>query len=215
LEERIFPLVATNDDRIRRVINQVSENLGVMVVEGERLTALINNVLDLAKIEAGKVEWNMTAVAVPEIIARASAATASLFEPNGLLFSNQIEPDLPEVIGDQDKLIQVVINLISNAAKFTEKGSVTCRAERKDGEIVISVIDTGIGISAEDQPKVFEKFTQVGDTLTDKPKGTGLGLTICKEIVEHHGGRIWVESEIGKGSTFSFALPVLTTKTEK
>jgi signal transduction histidine kinase len=190
------------------LIDQVSENLGVMVVEGERLTALINNVLDLAKIEAGKVEWHMTPVAVPEIIARAAAATTSLFESNGLLFNKQIDSNLPEIIGDQGKLIQVVINLISNAVKFTEKGSVTCRAERKDSEVVISVSDTGIGISAEDQPKVFEKFTQVGDTLTDKPRGTGLGLTICKEIVEHHGGRIWVESELGKGSTFSFALPV-------
>jgi signal transduction histidine kinase len=209
LEERIFPLVATKDSKTQRLIEQVSENLGVMVAEGERLTALINNVLDLAKIEAGKIEWNMTAVAVPEIISRASAATASLFESNGLHFSKHIAPGLPQIIGDQDKLIQVVINLISNAVKFTEKGSVICRAERKDSEVVISVSDTGIGISVEDQPKVFEKFTQVGDTLTDKPKGTGLGLTICKEIVEHHGGRIWVESELGKGSTFSFALPIL------
>ena len=212
LEERVFPLVPANDSKVQHTIAQVSENLGVVVLEAERLTALINNVLDLAKIEAGKVEWNMTTVAVPEIIARATAATASLFEPNGLLFSQQIAPNLPEIVGDQDKLIQVVINLISNAVKFTENGSVSCRAERKDSEIVISVSDTGIGISAEDQPKVFEKFTQVGDTLTDKPKGTGLGLTICKEIVEHHSGRIWVESEIGKGSTFSFALPVNTEK---
>jgi signal transduction histidine kinase/ligand-binding sensor domain-containing protein len=208
LEEKIFPLVSANDGKTRHLIEQVSENLGIMVVEGERLTALINNVLDLAKIEAGKVEWHMTPVAVPEIIARAAAATTSLFESNGLLFNKQIDSNLPEIIGDQDKLIQVVINLISNAVKFTEKGSVSCRAERKGSEVVISVSDTGIGISAEDQPKVFEKFTQVGDTLTDKPRGTGLGLTICKEIVEHHGGRIWVESELGKGSTFSFALPV-------
>jgi DNA-binding response OmpR family regulator len=85
---------------------------------------------------------------------------------------------------------------------------VTCRAKRSNGEIVVSIIDTGMGIAPEDQPKVFEKFKQVGDTLTNKPKGTGLGLTICKEIVEHHGGRIWLESELGKGSTFSFTLPI-------
>jgi signal transduction histidine kinase/ligand-binding sensor domain-containing protein len=208
LEERIFPLVPANDSKARHTIAQVSENLEVVVIEAERLTALINNVLDLAKIEAGKVEWNMAPVAVPEIISRASAATASLFESNGLLFSKQIAPNLPEIVGDQDKLIQVVINLISNAAKFTEKGSVTCLAEHVNGEIVVSVSDTGIGIASKDQADVFDKFKQVGDTLTDKPKGTGLGLTICKEIVEHHGGRIWVESEVGKGSTFSFALPV-------
>jgi signal transduction histidine kinase len=212
LEEKLFPLLRSDDPKAQRLVDQVKENINVVVSEGERLTALIDNVLDLAKIEAGKVEWNMTTVAVPEIITRASAATASLFEPNGLQFSKEIAPDLPQIIGDQDKLIQVVINLISNAVKFTEKGSVTCRAEQKDGEIVISVSDTGVGIAPEDQADVFDKFKQVGDTLTDKPKGTGLGLTICKEIVEHHGGRIWVESEVGKGSTFSFALPVATTK---
>jgi signal transduction histidine kinase len=122
---------------------------------------------------------------------------------------------LPEIVGDRDKLIQAVINLISNAVKFTDKGSVTCRAKQANGEIVVSIMDTGMGIAPEDQPKVFEKFKQVGETLTNKPKGTGLGLTICKEIVEHHGGRIWVESELGKGSTFSFALPVSIAMTEK
>ena len=208
LEEKVFPLIPTNDRKAQHAIAQVSENLGVVVIEAERLTALINNVLDLAKIEAGKVEWNMTTVAVPEVIARATAATASLFETNGLHFHKEIAPNLPKIVGDEDKLIQVVINLISNAVKFTAAGWVACRAECKDGEIVISISDTGIGIAPEDQAGVFDKFKQVGDTLTDKPKGTGLGLTICKEIVEHHGGRIWVESEIGKGSTFSFALPV-------
>ena len=112
------------------------------------------------------------------------------------------------ITGDRDRLIQVVINLISNAVKFTDAGSVTCRAVRQGGKLVVSVIDTGVGIAPADQPKVFERFKQVGDTLTDKPKGTGLGLPICREIVEHHGGRVWVESEPGKGSTFSFSLPL-------
>ena len=103
------------------------------------------------------------------------------------------------VTGDRDRLIQVVINLISNAVKFTDAGTVTCRAVRRGSEIVVSVVDTGMGIAPADQPKVFERFKQVGDTLTDKPKGTGLGLPICREIVEHHGGRVWVESELGQG----------------
>ena len=101
-----------------------------------------------------------------------------------------------------------MINLISNSVKFTEAGTITCRAVQRGGEVVVSVADTGVGITPADQLKVFERFKQVGDTLTDKPKGTGLGLPICKEIVEHHGGRLWVESEIGRGSTFSFSLPV-------
>jgi len=111
-------------------------------------------------------------------------------------------------LGDRDRLLQVVINLISNALKFTEQGSVTCKAIYTEHEVTISVIDTGIGIPEVDQPKIFEKFKQVGNPLTNKPKGTGLGLSICQEIVKHHGGKIWVESEIGQGSTFSFTLPM-------
>jgi signal transduction histidine kinase/CheY-like chemotaxis protein len=207
LEERIFPLIQSDDRKVRQTIQQVEDNLMVVVSEGERLTKLIDDVLDLAKIEAGKLEWHMEPVGMGDIIDRATAATSSLFEQKGLRLIREVEEDLPQITGDRDRLIQVVINLISNAVKFTDTGSVTCLAERKGGEIVVSVIDTGLGIAPSDQPKVFERFKQVGDTLTDKPKGTGLGLPICKEIVEHHGGRIWVESAIGKGSTFSFSLP--------
>jgi signal transduction histidine kinase/DNA-binding response OmpR family regulator len=208
LEDRIFPLVQSDDPKVRQTIVQVQDNLKVVVSEGERLTKLIDDVLDLAKIEAGKLEWHMESVAVADIIDRATAATASLFEQKGLKSVVDIAPGLPVVTGDRDRLIQVVINLISNSVKFTDAGAVTCRAVRRGEQLVISVSDTGMGISAADQGKVFERFKQVGDTLTDKPKGTGLGLPICKEIVEHHGGRIWVESELGKGSTFSFSLPL-------
>ena len=208
LEERLFPIIPEDDRKVAQAKHQVIENLGVVVSEGERLTKLIDDVLDLAKIEAGKFTWNMTSVTMGEVIDRATAATASLFEAKKLQLARNIEPGLPAITGDQDRLIQVVINLISNAVKFTDAGSITCSARLDAGELVVSVIDSGIGIAPADQPKVFEKFKQVGDTLTDKPKGTGLGLPICKEIVEHHGGRIWVESEPGKGSTFSFALPV-------
>ncbi len=197
LEERIFPLIHTDDRRIVQTMQQVQENLKVVVGEGERLTKLIDDVLDLAKIEAGKLEWHMDAVTIPDVIEHATAATASLFEQKGLRLIKELDAGLPGVTGDRDRLIQVVINLISNAVKFTESGSITCRASRRGGEIVVSVTDTGVGISPGDQPKVFERFKQVGDTLTDKPKGTGLGLPICREIVEHHGGRIWVESEPG------------------
>jgi signal transduction histidine kinase len=115
---------------------------------------------------------------------------------------------LPKVVGDRDKLIQVVINLISNAVKFTDQGAVTCHARQVGSDIVVSIADTGMGIAETDLPKVFESFVQVGDTLTNKPQGTGLGLPICKQIVEHHGGRIWVESQPGQGSTVSFSLPI-------
>ncbi len=211
LDERIFPLIKTDDRRIQQTMQQVEENLKVVVSEGERLTKLIDDVLDLAKIEAGKLEWHMEPVDLREVIDHATAATSSLLDQKGLTLVKEVAPDLPTLTGDRDRLVQVVINLISNAVKFTDHGSVTCRATTHGGEITVSVVDTGMGIAPEDQPKVFERFKQVGDTLTDKPKGTGLGLPICREIVEHHGGRIWVESALGTGSTFSFAIPVTGT----
>ena len=211
LEERIFPLITTDDKKIRQTMQQVEDNLKVVVSEGERLTKLIDDVLDLAKIEAGKLEWHMDAVDLREVIEHATSATSALLDQKRLALVKDIATDLPVLTGDRDRLVQVVINLISNAVKFTDSGSVTCRASSANGEIIVSVVDTGVGITLEDQPKVFERFKQVGDTLTDKPKGTGLGLPICREIVEHHGGRIWVESVIGKGSTFSFAIPVSGT----
>ncbi|WP_169749139.1 response regulator [Flavihumibacter petaseus] len=210
LEEKVFPNIDASDPRTGKTAAQVSENLDVVISEGERLTNLINDVLDLAKIEAGKMEWNMGQVSMGEVMERAIAATSSLFEQKKLPLEKDIPADLPFVTGDHDKLIQVVVNLISNAVKFTGDGKITCSARVNGDHLEMSVHDTGIGIAPEDHDAVFEQFKQVGgDTLTDKPKGTGLGLPICKEIIEHHGGKIWLESEIGKGSTFIFSLPLI------
>ena len=203
LDEKIFPAVDKADPKTEKTISQISENLQVVISEGERLTHLINDVLDLAKIEAGKMEWNQENVSMPEVAERAIAATTSLFDQKSLKLIKEIDTDLPEITGDRDKLIQVIINLISNSVKFTDEGSITCRVYQEKDEIIVSISDTGIGIAPEDFDAVFEQFKQVGgDTLTDKPKGTGLGLPICKEIVEHHGGRIWLESERGKRKYF-------------
>jgi signal transduction histidine kinase len=208
LEERIFPAVQTEDVKTRRAISQVKENIAIIISEGDRLTSLINDVLDLAKIEAGRMEWHMQPLAMNEVIDQAIAATSGLFEPEALELVRDLEDGLPQVIGDRDRLVQVVINLLSNAAKFTKQGSVSCCVRRVNNQIVVSVIDTGVGVAEDHRYSIFEKFTQVGgDTLTGKPRGTGLGLPICKDIVEHHGGHIWVESELGRGSNFSFTLP--------
>ena len=193
------------------------EFLTIINDESDRLTRLINDFLDLARIESGRQQWEMTKLAIPEVIETATNATNALSTQKNLRVDVHLEPNLPPIRGDRDRLVQVVTNLVSNAIKFTpEGGEIRVGAQVLKGEaedvsdmIRLSVSDTGIGIAPDEYEKVFEKFKQVGDTLTDKPKGTGLGLPISKEIVEYHGGRIWVESELGRGSTFYFTLPVV------
>jgi signal transduction histidine kinase len=210
LETTIFPKIPIEDKKIQKAIGQVGDNIDIIVSEGERLTALINDVLDLSKLDSGKIEWNVEQISIAQVIEQSTAATSALLLAKRLELIKDIEEQLPEVIGNRDRLIQVVINLISNAVKFTERGSITCKVRRIDNAIAVSVIDTGIGIAEADRLQVFQRFKQIGDTLTDKPKGTGLGLSICKQIVDYHGGKIWVESELGKGSNFSFTLPIST-----
>ena len=216
LDDIVLPALAASgsaagsppDPKLDRAVRQIGENLAIMVAEGDRLTAMINDVLDLEKIEAGRMEFRREPVRIEEVVGQATAAVAALFETTGLDLRREIAADLPVVIGDHHRLIQVVINLLSNAVKFTPSGSVSVGASRAaSGGVVVSVADTGTGIPPEDQERVFEQFAQSGDTLTDKPRGTGLGLPICRQIVEAHGGHLWLESEIGAGSTFSFSLP--------
>lgn len=191
------------------------EFLGIINEEADRLTRLINDVLDISKIEAGRVQWRPEDLRIPEVIESAVNATRALIEKANLTLNMNQEPELPIVHADRDRIIQVITNLISNAVKFTPAGGcIGIRAQGLKSEtteglemVKVSVSDTGIGIPPEEHERIFEKFHQIGDTLKDKPKGTGLGLTICKDIVEHFGGRIWVESEPGEGSTFSFTLP--------
>ncbi|MDM9630357.1 response regulator [Robiginitalea aurantiaca] len=209
LVDKVFPAVNVEDQKIKKTMKQVSENLDVVVSEGERLTSLINDVLDLAKIESGRMEWNMKPVFMQDVIGRAVSATSALFEQKDLKLQKNVPDNLPLISGDEDKLIQVVINLLSNAVKFTDKGSVVIEAYKDNNQVIVEVQDTGVGIAEEDKHKIFERFRQAGDTLTDKPKGTGLGLPICREIIEHHGGIIWMNSEPNVGSTFFFSVPAM------
>lgn len=185
------------------------EFVGIIVNESNRLIRLINDLLDLSKIEAGKMDWDDELVSVRGVIDSSVASTRSLALEKGQKVLIQTTPELSDVMADPDKLVQVMTNLLSNAFKFSPTGAtIDVEAREADGEVIISVEDHGIGIAPGDLGSVFERFSQVGDTLTDKPKGTGLGLSICKEIAEHYGGRIWVDSEYEAGSTFSFALPI-------
>jgi len=207
LRELLAPLAGGTLQQ-RRQAEQVQENLGIIVTEGERLKHLINDVLDLAKLEAGKMAFHKERVDPAAVIRHVMSASVGLLQGNRVNLTTSIEGRLPEIVGDRDRLIQVLVNLVSNALKFTESGSVTCRARAQGHSIIIEVQDTGIGIPEAEQHKVFEKFNQIGGTLTNKPKGTGLGLAICKHIVESHGGRIFFVSKPGTGSTFTFTLPI-------
>ena len=183
---------------------------GIIIKESERLTRLIEQVLDLAKIESGHAEWHVAAIDLKSVIEDAVNASSRLFADKGVRLELHLPSSVPPINADHDRIMQVVLNLLSNAAKFCPGGGglVTLRLANEAGALRVDVQDNGPGIRGEDQAIIFEKFRQAGDTLTEKPQGTGLGLPISREIVNHFGGRIWVESTPGKGAVFSFSLPL-------
>ena len=184
--------------------------LDIIVKETERLTRLINQTLDMAKLESGSAEWHTSELDVEDVIRESVEATGQLFREKDVALAVAVPPGLPRLRADRDRLIQVLINLLSNAVKFAPAGAgrVEVRAAHVGGGLRVDVRDNGPGIGPADHPKVFERFRQVGTVLGERPAGTGLGLPISKRIVEHFGGRLWVESALGRGATFSFVLPL-------
>jgi signal transduction histidine kinase len=187
--------------------------LGLIVSEAERLSRLINQTLDLAKIESGNAEWMGSELDLKKVIEQSMAATSQLFSEKGARIELDLPDGLPLIHADHDRLMQVMLNLLSNAVKFLtpQQGCVRVALSAQADGLQVSVADNGPGIRVEDQPIIFEKFRQVGDTMTAKPAGTGLGLPISRRIVEHFGGRLWVESVVGQGATFLFVLPLAQT----
>jgi signal transduction histidine kinase len=190
-------------------LEQRSKFLGIITKESERLTRLINQVLDISKIESGKAEWHESAVDMREVVADTVTGMSQVFEEREIRVNTSMPDRLKPVKADVDRLIQVMLNLLSNAAKFCEpgRGRIEIAVSEDGAGLRIDVRDNGPGIAAEDQQMIFDKFRQVGDSLTGKPHGTGLGLHISRQIVEHFGGRMWVESVPGEGACFSFTLP--------
>jgi signal transduction histidine kinase len=179
-----------------------------ILTSGQHLLALINEILDLSKVEAGRMELELAPFDLPLAIDNARTFVRERAVKHGITLDIDVDERLGEYLGDERKIKQILLNLLSNAVKFTpEGGRISITANKTDNGAEISVSDTGIGIALEDQPKIFEEFRQVGSDSMHKTEGTGLGLTLAKKFVELHGGRIWVESEVGKGSTFSFTLP--------
>ena len=176
---------------------------------GKHLLGLINDVLDLSKIEAGQLELELSDSCVQDIAQTVRSTLEPLASDKKLAFKLELAPGLPPGHGDGRRLTQVLINLVGNAIKFTDAGEVAIKAEANNSAFHVSVRDTGPGISAADQAKLFQEFQQADNAITKKKGGTGLGLAISKRIIEMHGGRIWVESQPGQGSTFAFTLPVV------
>ena len=188
-------------EKIQEVMERVEKS-------GRHLLGLINDVLDLSKIEAGQLTLSLNDYSMKEIVQTVFTAVESLAAEKKLALKVTVPPDLPPGKGDERRISQVLLNLVGNAIKFTEVGEVRVQATASDGAFLISVSDTGPGISEADQQKIFEEFQQADSSSTRKKGGTGLGLSIAKRIIELHGGRMWVESSPGEGSTFWFTVPV-------
>jgi len=185
------------------------EYLQDIVTSGRHLLSLINDILDLAKIEAGRMELEITDFDLPQAIDNSITLVRERAARRAITLATDVDPRLGEIKADERKVKQVLLNLLSNAIKFTtEGGRVEVQAALADGFAEISVIDTGVGIAPADHETVFEEFRQVGSDYAKKHEGTGLGLTLSRRFVELHGGKIWVKSELGRGATFTFTLPV-------
>jgi signal transduction histidine kinase len=188
-------------EKARSVLDRIQRN-------GRHLLGLINDVLDLSKIEAGQLTLALADYSLKTVVETVYTAVEQLAKEKKLGFKVEVTPDLPDGRGDERRLTQVLLNLAGNAIKFTDQGEVAIRATAANGSFEVSVRDTGPGISAADQAKLFQEFQQADNSITRKKGGTGLGLAISKRIIEMHGGKIWVESVVGQGSAFSFTLPI-------
>jgi signal transduction histidine kinase len=191
-----------------------AEYLQDILASGRHLLSLINDILDLSKVEAGRLELELGRFHLPTAFDNALTLVRERATRHGIALDVAVDAGLGDVVGDERKIRQILLNLFSNAVKFTpEGGRVGVTATAADGVITISVSDTGIGIAPEDQEAIFEEFRQVGRDDTRKQEGTGLGLTLAKKFVELHGGQIGVRSQVGRGSTFTFTLPVRPGRT--
>ncbi|MEM5834266.1 MAG: ATP-binding protein [Candidatus Aenigmatarchaeota archaeon] len=182
--------------------------LKIIEDEIKRLSALVTDILDLSRIDLGTIKVFVEEVNINEILNDVKNEMIELAKEKSLYLNVEVEKGIPNILTDKEKLKRILLNLVSNSIKYTEKGGITIKAEKEGDEIKFSVSDTGIGIPKEHFNKIFTRFFQVSSPYTRKAKGSGLGLSICKELVELLGGRIWFDSEVGKGTTFYFTLPL-------
>jgi signal transduction histidine kinase len=227
LNRSILPLLPPDEQNVQRAANRIDQNAGIIIDQVTRLSKLVEDVLFLADLDAGRLKWKSKEVDIGQLLSTLTDEIRPAAQEKGLGLHTDWPADLPVVIGDANRLTRATRNLLDNAVKFTESGTVSVLAAHYGGQdqdvpfglhipnelagpsLLVAVSDTGPGISPEAQQTLFERFGQgLRDLLTDKPSGTGLGLALSKEIINHHGGLIWVETEEDKGSTFAFALPL-------
>ncbi|MGE4297995.1 MAG: ATP-binding protein [Desulfovibrionaceae bacterium] len=207
LRQKVRPALLAHDPELAPLVDQMMEDLSVMLGEGERLSGLINNIIIMADLVAGRREWSLDNVDVNSVIEQVATATSRRMAEKGLAL--HWSPGSPlHARTDRMGLLQIMVNLLDNAIKFTAEGSVTIRAVRQDETVRVEVEDTGPGIPPEDRQTVFVSFTQLGDYLVEKPGGVGLGLAVCKEIASQIGARLHVEEATGGGSVFVVTLPL-------
>jgi signal transduction histidine kinase len=194
---------------------KVKTTIQRIITNGKHLLGLINDVLDLSKIEAGQLNLTLADYSMKDVVHNVFGAVEPLASEKKLTFKADIAPDLPTGFGDERRLTQVLLNLVGNAIKFTDEGSVVVKAALKDGAFSVAVVDTGPGISEDDQKKLFQEFQQADSSTTKKKGGTGLGLAISRRIIEMHGGKVWLESRVGVGSTFTFTIPLRAEQSKR
>ena len=187
--------------------SEQEKQLGMVRQSASHLLALINDVLDISKIEAGELKISSEEIDISASLLSIARTMQPAAEAKGLRLVTDVDPRTGVITGDRRRLEQVIMNLLSNAIKFTEEGAVSLKSEQKEGRVVISVSDSGIGIAPENISDLYTPFHQIDSGTTRKHEGTGLGLSICKKLVEMHGGTIAVESEAGVGSTFTVTIP--------
>ncbi len=221
-DRSVKPLLPVDDEEVRHVVEQMDHNFKIMVAEGEHLTTILNDVLDISALDAGTLVWNDQPCDLAVLIRDVLAHVRDDIELKSLHLVVDVPSDALTVLADPVRIKQVLYNLLSNAVKFTERGGITVTARRvpggmtvqewdapAQGAVLVAVTDSGSGIAPEGLQHLFQRFYQGGDAIRGKPKGTGLGLAISHEIVMHYNGKIWAESTLGSGSTFSFLLPLL------
>lgn len=201
-------MIESNAEKLKRLPHSVVEDLEVILRNSQHLSRLINDILDLSQINAGQMAILKEGALVSELVVEAVEAVQPLYKSKGLYLRMEIQPDLPLISCDRTRIVEVLLNLLSNAGRYTEEGGVTVRAKARQRAVEIQVVDTGIGIPKQKQDRLFDPFYQVDGGIRRKFGGTGLGLSISKNIIELHNGRMWVESDEGKGTTFTFELPV-------